>query len=59
MDKEKQEKKVMEYLKGRLKLMNYSANFKHQVRKVVRAIMNRYDLLDTEDMPRKWGPCGE
>ena len=52
MVKKKQEKEVMEYLNGQLKLMNYSPSFKHQVRKVVRAIMRRYDLFDIEDMPR-------
>ena len=52
MDREKQEKEVMEYLNEQLKLMNYSPNYKHQVRKVVRAIMRRYNLFDTEDLKR-------
>ena len=50
MDREKQEKEVMEYL-GSCGLFNsYDEEFFGQ--DIVQAIMRRYDLFDTEDLKR-------
>lgn len=52
MDRKKQEKEVMEYLNT--VVLEVSARHSNWLlaRKIIRVIMRRYDLFDTEDMPR-------
>jgi len=49
MDREKQEKEVMEYLKQDFPNIYW---FPVDAREIVRTIMRRYDLFDTEDLKR-------
>ena len=51
MNREKQEKEVMEYLERHLG--PYFRAYKDTIYIIVIEIMQRYDLFDIEDMPRK------
>ena len=50
---EKQEKEIMDYLSNELTRVNpYFMQFLHIVHWTVKAILRRYDVFDTKDMPR-------